>query len=133
MLTTGKAQALEGRWEGYYADVVGRTSISLEFILTKDSTYEVYSITDITTLGRLMGQPAKCFVYYRFIPPDSVYLQEVGDIGNILADERSFQKMYLRLVKKKDRLYLKGRWDVTNRNDITSGYIEFRRNKKIGK
>ena len=130
------SQLLEGQWQGSYSTdlaglEIGESLIELNFRLIGDTSYQIYSYsTGENTKGDKVRVTAK--VYYKLISKDSIYLEEIEDLEPPDAKPMCFQKMLLRITKKKKRIILEGTWtsDSTNnalQNCNISGKIKFQR------
>jgi len=131
------SQSLEGEWKGNYVREVSGgftlpkdmqdnvTNIRLQFVLNNDSSYTVYSYTklprpkqsDTTVICKLIG----------FINSDSAYLEEVEIIAPAVSFPSCYQRMYLKIVRKKKFTELRGEWESTGEQCQSSGTISFRR------
>jgi hypothetical protein len=121
----GHAQKITGLWKGNYEMGTVKYPIYLNFLLNADSTYTVYSYS-WTTKADGTDTTCVCETACKFFGKDSLYLEEQYIIlpqapiqGNCL------QKMYLRLVVKKNDLELSGKWKTTGSNCDDTGYISF--------
>ena len=135
------SQSLEGDWKGKYESsqivqfaptIPGITpnsvSISLKFILNKDSSYSVFSFTkglnltipDTTVVCRVIGQ----------FRNDSLYLEEVQMLLPIGVPPSCFQKMFLKINKKKKLTELRGTWGAISANCNSSGTVYFWKKKE---
>ena len=114
------SQTLEGDWKGKYyvtsnngystpfSTAERAMEIKLRFILNKDSSYIVFSYSggrnskneDTTVICNVVGQ----------LTPDSVYLEEIELLMPKDISPMCFQKMYLRIIKRKKMTELRGLW-----------------------
>ena|SRR5450432_351246 len=114
------SQSLEGEWKGEL--IITSTSakplkahsspvpISLKFILNQDSTYNIYSYSPVQNL------PGKeiiiiCKVNYKLLPKNSIYLEETEVLNPEYYFNNCFQKMYLKMIRKKKTITLYGTWE----------------------
>lgn len=122
------SQLLQGRWEGTFSDNYGKYPIYLDFILNGDTTYSVYSYsTGFTLTGK--DTSITCLVYYELISQDSLYLEEIEVVGSEKYRSACFQKMYLKITRKEDRIKISGRWKSSSTNCDLSGKITFHKSK----
>ena len=114
------SQLLEGKWKGRCTiDYNGReiysySEIELDFILSKDSTYSVYSYS-LGHTARKEDMKITCKVYYELFAKDSVYLEEIEITDPPDANPKCLRKMYLKIITKNKKIKLEGVWeDYTN-------------------
>jgi hypothetical protein len=129
----GYSQLLQGEWEGNFIDNKVEYPIFLEFILKPDSSYSVTSYSkggiNLHTKGDKMvfhkDSVIVCAVYYKYIPPDSVYLEEIKVLQPADIPQTCFQKMYLKIEIEKDKVRLVGDWKSKSCSPNSSGKITF--------
>ncbi len=128
------SQSLEGDWKGKFVTTqIGPipapssisekpTAISLRFLLNKDSSYSVYSFTkglnskrqDTIVICKVTGVFSK----------DSIYLVEV-ELVEPRGIPSCFQKMALKIWKRKKITELDGTWKSEPGNCVSAGTIHF--------
>jgi len=131
------SQSLAGDWKGRSETLVSAglkmpegierniMQIDLRFILNNDSSYSVYSFSkfhgsgyrDTTVVCKLNGQFTK----------DSVYLEEVEVVLPKDFPPECYQKMYLKINRKKKFTELTGIWESTRTECDKAGTIYFSR------
>lgn len=128
------SQSLEGEWKGTYTDdefnylnIRNEFFIDLYFQLNSDSTYTIYS-TSYFNKGNYNESKAVCLVTYQMVGKNSIYLEEIKDLQSGDDPSNCFQRMKLKIVKKKNQMILTGIWDSAN-DSCSKGTISFR--KKI--
>ena len=102
--------------------------IDLEFIIFNDTSYSVFcysqghsskkSITKVTSK-----------VYYELFAKDSIYLSEIEIIAPPDALPKCLKKMYLKIIKKNNKIKLEGVWESYSDECEVSGTINFWRKK----
>ncbi len=125
---TGSSQSLAGEWSGSFTDDKYDSyplkepriiPIKLYFVLNKDSSYNVYSYSsgyDTTVVSE---------VGYELIGEDSIYLEEKKVLLPKKIEIGCFQKMFLKIHKKKNTIYLRGEWECINGKTWSSGTMRF--------
>ena len=129
------SQLLEGSWKGSCTiDYNGReiysySPIELDFVLSKDSIYSVYSYS-LGHTARKKDMKVTCKVYYQLFAKDSVYLEEIELTDPPDANPKCLRKMYLKIVTKKNKINLEGVWEYyTNQCAAYGSIILWRKNK----
>jgi hypothetical protein len=133
-------QLLQGRWEGNFIENGNKYPIRIDFILNPDSTYSVYSysegdvIFDFKRKGSInliRDSQIVCKVFYKFSPPDSVYLEEFEVIQPQNLSQNRLQTMYLQIKKHNNKIELAGKWETDSGTSTSSGKITL--SKKPGR
>jgi hypothetical protein len=131
------AQLLEGSWKGSYTlNHNGRESsvyypIQLDFILTNDSTYAVYSYSEGHSKSKVVDK-IKCSVQYVLFTKDSIYLKELEILAPHDANPRCMKEIFLKVIEKKRIVILDGMWfNDTPKCNIAGTIIFSKRRKKI--
>lgn len=127
------SQSLAGDWEGVFETTkpepyMGHaeftaTSIKLQFIVNKDSSYTVFSYTrglehhghDTTVICKVTGEFGK----------DSVYLREVTVVLPANYPSTCLMEMFLKISRNKKDVELRGVWVSVGDNCDSSGLIYF--------
>ncbi len=127
------SQLLAGHWQGSFTTnlsgfEIGESPIELNFTIINDTSYKVFSYSNgENTQGGKVRVITK--VYYKLISKDLIYLEETEDVEPLNIKPSCFQKMLLRIKKKKKQIILIGTWttDPNNpiQNCISSGSIKF--------
>ncbi len=130
VIIQGNCQLLQGQWEGVFKDNGIRYPIYLEFILNSDSSYSVYSYSQ-PDAQRWPYKPndssVVCKVFYKFTPPDQVYLEEIEAIQPSTVKQDCFQKMFLKVEKKEEKIMLVGTWKSSSSTCYGVGKISFKK------
>lgn len=129
------AQSLEGLWKGKYtvtemqiAPVVKtynrQIPINLYFTLLKDSSYYVTSFSQgFNEYGQ--DTIVTCRVSCKLLEQDSIYLQEKEVILPKNIPNTVFQKMTLKIDRRKNKTFLVGKWTDTGSLNREGGEIIF--------
>ena len=117
------AQGFEGVWRGSFNIVHGIQwcPINLLFKWNKDSTYDIFSFSQGKTIQGADTTVA-CAVEMWVKSFDVIILQEYAIIEPLKYQHSCLQKMKLKLIKRKDKIFLRGTWDD---NCATSGTVRF--------
>lgn len=129
------SQSLVGDWKGKYfitsndgystpSSIADKSiEIKLRIILNEDSSYSVFSYSggrnlknkDTTVICNVIGQLIK----------DSVYLEEIEVLMPKNITPMCFQKMYLKIIRRKKVTELRGLWKNEYGNCNSGGTISF--------
>jgi len=131
------SQLLKGEWEGTYVTNKTHYPIYLDFVLNSDSSYSVYSyskgslrmIKQENTIQFQTDSVVVCKVYFKFLSPDSIYLEEIEVVEPKNYADPCFQKMYLKIEIKADKIKLLGTWKASKCSNKGSGEISFWKKK----
>lgn len=116
------SQSLEGEWKGEYltirkASVTSKEinhpiSISIKFIRTDDSSYNVFSYTKLKNDSG-SEITAVCKLKYKMLPKNSIYLEETEVILPSNNFSGCLQKMNLKMKTLKQKTILEGSWECS--------------------
>lgn len=122
-------QSLAGEWKGNLvspADPFESLSSQnkLFFVLTKDSSYKIYSYCKGRD-GKGNDTIIVAKVKYKMISEDFIYLEETEVLKPLTTLNNCLVKMHLKIVKKKEETVLEGTWSGVE--CIMSGTVVFKR------
>jgi hypothetical protein len=126
-------QTFEGKWGGSFAyyykntkqtDGVNNFPISLDITLNKDSSYAVHTEFKGFDTDRSLTK-IKCSALFEIINTDSIFIKELIVNSPKNGDKKGLKKMYLKIVRKKDKLFLEGSFETYLGETIYTGEIWF--------
>ena len=135
------AQLLQGKWKGTFTintkpsftinhqskDMEVYVPIELEFVLTNDTTYSVYTYTTGHIAPSLKGGLHTAKAYYELFAKDSIYIEELEIINPPNAIHQSFMKIFLKIIPKERKTILSGTWQRGLGEGFQEGRIFFKR------
>ena len=128
LTTTARSQGFEGEWNGFFWNINSPKAnpIKLKFTWNKDSTYDIKSYSPGKTINGT-DTTVVCNVAYLVKGYDSITLQETAILDPPNAASSCLQIMTLKIVMRKKKAILKGKWQGVE--CFTFGDIRFE--KKI--
>jgi hypothetical protein len=117
LLSVVNGQTLEGIWQGGYSTATPSMKfadtipIRLKFIQNKDSSYSVFSFTTFKDNG--VETTSVCKVAFTKVGEKKYILEETEELSRTMNNTDGFQKMHLKLKKRRGNLRLVGWWEET--------------------